>query len=104
MDRPGVPELHRAALAAALGGTLPAASPADTAPDSPADTAPAAGAASKRTPRRTGTAAAVARLRDRHPDMSAADIARRLGVTDRTVRRHLSARTIITDAPPAVAA
>ena len=107
MDRPGVPELHRAALAAALGGTLPAASTADTAPDSPADLAPAAGPASKRTPRRTrrtGTAAAVARLRDRHPDMPAADIARRLGVTDRTVRRHLSARTITTDAPPAVAA
>ena len=48
----------------------------------------------KRSPRRTGTggtAAAVARLRDRHPDMTAADIARRLGVSDRTVRRHLAA-------------
>ena len=107
LTHPGVPELHRAALAAALGGTLPAASTADTTPDSPADLVPAAGPARKRTPRRTrraGTAAAVARLRDRHPDMTAADIARRLGVTDRTVRRHLSARTITTDAPPAVAA
>ncbi|SNT30172.1 Protein of unknown function [Asanoa hainanensis] len=37
----------------------------------------------------TGTA--VRRIRDRHPDMSTADIARRVGVTDRTVRRHLSA-------------
>jgi DNA-binding transcriptional ArsR family regulator len=102
LTRPGVSQLHRAALAAALGGTLPAASTADTAPDTAADPAPA----TKRTPRRTnrtGTAAAVARLRDRHPDMSAADIARRLGVTDRTVRRHLSARPTY-DAPPAVAA
>ena len=37
----------------------------------------------------TGTA--VRRIRDRHPDMSTADIARRVGVTDRTVRRHLNA-------------
>jgi DNA-binding transcriptional ArsR family regulator len=35
------------------------------------------------------TRAAVARLRQRHPDMSAVEIARRLGVSDRTVRRHL---------------
>ena len=34
----------------------------------------------------------MARLRARHPDMTAADIARRLGVSDRTVRRHLAAR------------
>ncbi|GIF78135.1 helix-turn-helix domain-containing protein [Asanoa siamensis] len=37
----------------------------------------------------TGTA--VRRMRERHPDMSTADIARRVGVTDRTVRRHLNA-------------
>jgi hypothetical protein len=43
-----------------------------------------------RTSRRTATGAAVARLRTRHPDMAATDIARRLGVTDRTVRRHLA--------------
>nr|WP_306661524.1 sigma factor-like helix-turn-helix DNA-binding protein [Mangrovihabitans endophyticus] len=30
-------------------------------------------------------------MRTRHPDMPAREIARRLGVTDRTVRRHLSA-------------
>ncbi|MDQ1295510.1 MAG: hypothetical protein QG608_3395 [Actinomycetota bacterium] len=35
------------------------------------------------------TRVAVARLRQRHPDMSAVEIARRLGVSDRTVRRHL---------------
>ncbi len=37
----------------------------------------------------TGTR--VARLRAQHPDLSTAEIARRLGVTDRTVRRHLAA-------------
>jgi DNA-binding transcriptional ArsR family regulator len=83
--RPGVPELHRAALATALGaGRLPAVR-ADITPDSKPDT--------PRTPRRTSrtdTRTAVARMRDRHPDMTAADIAARLGVSDRTVRRHLS--------------
>jgi hypothetical protein len=39
------------------------------------------------------TAAAVARLRARRPDMTTGQIAARLGVTDRTVRRHLAART-----------
>ena len=37
-----------------------------------------------------GTAAAVAQLRGRHPDMPPAEIARRLGVTERTVRRHMA--------------
>ena len=39
---------------------------------------------------RFATATAVARLRERHPDMPATAIAKRLGVTDRTVRRHLN--------------
>lgn len=39
------------------------------------------------------TGSRVARLRERHPDLSTAEIARRLGVTDRTVRRHLAERT-----------
>ena len=39
----------------------------------------------------TDTGTAVARLRAEHPDLSAAAIAERLGVTDRTVRRHLAA-------------
>lgn len=105
MTRPGVPALHRAALAASLGGGLPDTwtdtSPdgtpdtiPDTAPATQADTIPASAPRPKRTPdrtsRRTTTAAAVAKIRDRHPDMPAADIARRLGVTDRTVRRHLA--------------
>jgi hypothetical protein len=37
------------------------------------------------------TAKAVARLRSRHPDLGTQEIAQRIGVTDRTVRRHLSA-------------
>ena len=84
LTKPGVPELHRAALAASLGAdlaTLPA-------PDK--DTGPDTRTRRPRTPRRTGTAAAVARLRARHPDMATTDIAARLGVSDRTVRRHLA--------------
>lgn len=53
----------------------------DTAPDTAAPSVP---------PRKRNTAAAVAKLRARYPDMPTTDIARRLGVTDRTVRRHLS--------------
>jgi uncharacterized protein DUF2637 len=97
LTKPGVPELHRAALAAALGHRPPAVT---AAPDTAADTRPVA----KRTLPRTArpdTATAVTRLRDRHPDMTAADIAARLGITDRTVRRHLAARQ---DNPPPLAA
>ena len=99
MTTPGVPALHRAALAVALGAPPRRAQrghrPGHSA-DMTADTA--------RTRRRTSrpdTASAVTRLRDRHPDMSAADIAARLGITDRTVRRHLAARP---DTTPAAAA
>jgi hypothetical protein len=80
---------------------------ADSAPDTSADTGPDMAPARARTPRRTRaadtTAAKVARLRDNHPDMTAADIAARLKISDRTVRRHLAARPA-TSAPPAVAA
>lgn len=70
---------------------------ADTAPDIPADKpAPrkrtgtrTAGRTSGRTAK-TDTATAVQRLRERHPEWQVADIARRLNVTDRTVRRHLN--------------
>lgn len=72
-------------------------SDADTAPDD-ADTPPTDGPDSEpdteRTPARTRRpapmAARVAAIRTRHPDMPAADIAKRLGISDRTVRRHLS--------------
>ena len=45
------------------------------------------------------TAAAVARLRAEDADVSAVEIARRLGVTDRTVRRHLAAPAAIAEQP-----
>ncbi len=98
MDKPDVPELHRAALAAALGAPPRRAAGRKTGHGTDTDTD------NGRTRRRTSrpdTASAVTRLRDRHPDMSAADIAARLGITDRTVRRHLAARP---DTPPAIAA
>jgi hypothetical protein len=115
LARPGVPALHRAALAAALGA-LPAAIPggeadtvppsqpdaapdprpdptADARPDEKADGSPDTAARSSRGSGKAGTAAAVARLRDRHPSMTAARIGQKLGVSERTVRRHLAHRT-----------
>jgi hypothetical protein len=41
---------------------------------------------------RPDTKTAVRTLRDKHPDLSVADIAARLGITDRTVRRHLNSQ------------
>jgi hypothetical protein len=86
-----------------LSGRLqPADAEPDTAEDKTADTQPgtaedepAAVKASpgSRTPRKRDTGKAVARLRTRHPHLTAAEIAKRLGVTDRTVRRHLSNAT-----------
>jgi hypothetical protein len=78
---------------------------ADSTPDAPADTATDTTPALKRTApkarRGPSTATRVAALRDKHPDMSAADIAARLKISDRTVRRYLSTPT---DAPQAIAA
>jgi hypothetical protein len=88
----------------------------DTAPDTAADTTswpdsdpwpepdtepvvtasqidPAAGARPRRVDASSGTAAAVARLHAADPGLSAAVIAARLGVSDRTVRRHLARLT-----------
>jgi DNA-binding CsgD family transcriptional regulator len=119
LTRPGVPALHRAALAASLGA-LPATIPggeADTVPpsqpdaaldprpdptpdgrpDEKADGSPDTAARSSRRSGKAGTAAAVARLRDRHPAMTAARIGQKLGVSERTVRRHLAHGT---DPPP----
>jgi hypothetical protein len=42
-------------------------------------------------PRGTDTATAIAELKAAHPDMTTSQIAERLGVSDRTVRRHLAA-------------
>nr|WP_308016485.1 helix-turn-helix domain-containing protein [Jidongwangia harbinensis] len=58
----------------------------DTTPDTPKRPAPAV----RRPARKRDTGKAVVRLRARHPDLPAKEIARQLGVTDRTVRRHLS--------------
>ena len=99
LTRPGVPELHRAALAAALGASAPRTSRGHVSGQDP-DTGTDTRRSRRRTPR-PDTASAVARLRDRHPDMPAADIAARLGITDRTVRRHLANRP---DAAPELAA
>jgi hypothetical protein len=78
----------------------------DSTPDAPAaagtDTAPAPGRAAARTRRGPSTAARVAAMRDRHPDMSTAEIARRLKLSDRTVRRYLPAAS--PGEPEAVAA
>jgi DNA-binding CsgD family transcriptional regulator len=65
----------------------------DTSADIPVDIAPPAAQAPSRTRRKRDTGKAVTRLRTRHPDLSVAEIAKRLGVTDRTVRRHLSSAT-----------
>jgi len=65
----------------------------DTPADIQADTATETMRPAPKPARKRDTATAVARLRARHPDLSTREIARRLGVTDRTVRRHLSTAT-----------
>jgi hypothetical protein len=55
-----------------------------------ADSTPDTGPDTKRTPHRTDTAAKVAKLAAKHPDMKPAAMAVKLGVSDRTVRRHLA--------------
>lgn len=69
----------------------PADAGADKSADIKADTVPRAARPKSRTSQKRDTRKAVARLRARHPTLPAAEIAKRLGVTDRTVRRHLSA-------------
>jgi hypothetical protein len=77
--------------------TTPVKSPdnaTDTNRPAPRTRQPTPGRTPARTPGRSSrpdTAAAVARLRGRFPDMSSTDMAARLGVSDRTVRRHLAA-------------
>jgi hypothetical protein len=93
---------HAAAPAAVdVPDTVPA-TVADSTPDTSADSTPAPKRTAPRTRRAPSTATRVAALRDRHPDMPAADIAARLKVSDRTVRRYLSPSPDAT--PQAVAA
>jgi hypothetical protein len=82
-------------------------SPPDMEPDTSADAEPDTVRPTRPARRKaaTGTAAAIARLHKRHPDMSPAEIGRRVGVSDRTVRRHLAAlREIQPDTSAPVAA
>jgi predicted ArsR family transcriptional regulator len=69
--------------------------------DTAADIRPAPKRTAARTRRGPSTAARVAALKDKHPDMPVADIAARLKVCDRTVRRHLATTA---DTPQAIAA
>jgi len=82
-------ELSARLLSAKAEPVVTADKPVDIKPDvEPQPAKPKA-----RTPRKRDTGKAVARLRARHPNLSAAEIAKRLGVTDRTVRRYLSTAT-----------
>jgi hypothetical protein len=85
-------------VAPAIEADNSAATTAETTPDSD----PAPKRTSARTRRAPTTAARVAAAKAKHPDMSAADIAARLKISDRTVRRYLSPSTA--DAPQAIAA
>ncbi|AGL21472.1 DUF2637 domain-containing protein [Actinoplanes sp. N902-109] len=67
---------------------------ADVRADAPADSQPdKTTKPGTRASRKKDTGKAVARLRTRHPELSTGEIARQVGVTARTVRRHLSATT-----------
>jgi DNA-binding transcriptional ArsR family regulator len=82
--------------------------PADTNPDTEADNTTAKTRTPRRTPtRKTGrpdTAAKVAALAAKHPEMTTGELAQRLKVSDRTVRRHLSTRPDTDPGPPTLAA
>jgi hypothetical protein len=84
--------------------------PGDVSPESPGDGPDRPARAGTRTratgkaqpkakPARPDTASKVARLRAKHPDMTQAEIAKELKVTERTVRRYWTAST--TTLPPA---
>ncbi|MEV6527725.1 hypothetical protein AB0M43_37975 [Longispora sp. NPDC051575] len=63
-----------------------------TVADMPADTPRPPVRSSRRMPAKPDTATAVAKLRAKHPDMSQDEMAARLSVAPRTVRRHLAAQ------------
>lgn len=109
---------HRTTDIASADVAAPISFPADIVPATSSDTGAATDtpeedstAATARTPRRTSarktartdTAAKVAALADKHPDMTTADIAKRLKVSDRTVRRHLAAIAPADSAAPTLA-
>lgn len=80
---------------------------ADSTPDTEADTKPVAKPKRTRTtasrPSRTSTAAKVAALAAEHPEMTREQMAKKLKVTERTIRRHLSAPNPDTTTEPAPA-
>jgi Protein of unknown function (DUF2637)/HTH domain len=75
------------------GADMQADIPPDVAPEAAVQVPIPAAPNGSRPARKRDTAKAVRRLRARHPDLPTREIARRLGVTDRTVRRHLSTAT-----------
>jgi hypothetical protein len=77
-----------AATDADSGPAIEAAPTPDTGTDSPADTNPAPKRPAPRTRRGPSTATRVARMRDKHPGETPADIAARLSLSARTVRRY----------------
>jgi DNA-binding CsgD family transcriptional regulator len=87
----------RAVEEPAPSGSSPSAGTADAAPADAPKSAPRKASRARTAPTGTttgrGTAAKVTRLKAKHPDMTSAEIARRLGVTDRTVRRYLASPT-----------
>lgn len=72
---------------------VPVAAQASAEPVMVVDTVPDTSRTAPRTPRPVDTATKVARIKARYPDMSAADLAMKIGVSDRTVRRHLAMLT-----------
>ena len=84
------------------------ATKADTVPDTSADNFPdrAPVAKPKRTrtvsakPARTSAAGKVVAFAAKHPEMSTVEMAKKLGVSDRTIRRHLNTPTPDTTAAP----
>lgn len=84
------------AAAAAAGRPIGSDGRADTAEDADRSSDgqdPATRRPRRRTSSAHDTAAKVAKLAAKLPDASTAELARRLGVSDRTVRRHLAAAT-----------
>jgi DNA-binding transcriptional ArsR family regulator len=82
------------AAAAAAGRPIGADGRADAAPDADRSSDGQGSATHRprrRTPSSNDTAAKVAKLAAKLPDASTAELAKRLGVSDRTVRRHLAA-------------
>jgi hypothetical protein len=79
----------------------------DSTPDTRPDMAPVAKPKRVRTasakPARTSTAAKVVALAAKHPEMTSVEMAKKLGVSDRTIRRHLNTPTPETTAAPATA-